>query len=100
MVDAPAQMDEAAVDALCHAAESIGDAYTAAVCCRALHGIVPIDLIRMLTIEQWRIVEHMSQRNAERTVIAWLRPPNDPKTTVHARPPTDPVTFAKGTPHK
>jgi hypothetical protein len=90
-------VDESTAISLCVAAEASGDCYTAAVCCRALYGIVPVDLIRGLTAEQWRHIEHLSMRAAEKTVAGWLRAPTDEKL---ARAQTEQITFAKGTPHK
>jgi len=93
-------VDESTAISLCAAAEAGGDCYTAAVCCRALYGIVPVELIRGLTVEQWRHVEHLSMRAAEKTVARWLSSSTDESLAMKlARAQTD-ITFAKGTPHK
>jgi len=49
---------------------------------------------------QWRHVEHLSMRAAEKTVARWLSSSTDESLAIKlARAQTD-ITFAKGTPHK
>ena len=94
-------MDESLAISLCGAAQASGDCFTAAVCCRALYGVVPIDLIDGLTVDQWRHIEHLSMRAAEKTVSAWLSSSSAESLAMKlARAQTEQITLAKGTPHK